>query len=328
MDGYTLLEKGVTTPDPITVETLDVEHTNNHSRRSPSYQLNTLLLFTKSDIKTVILPQSIFAITAVCSTTKLTTASLGWGSEFAHVWGVASRVPLMLAWIWLNLLVEDIANQRLEGSIVEDAVNKPWRPLPSRRLTPEQARNWLVVAIVVAVSSSIVLGGYTASITLMLFIWMYNDLDGSNSGIWIRNALNACGLMCFSWGALATLSGGELLPRGFTWILVTGAIIMTTVHAQDLPDIDGDMARGRQTVPLLYGETAARVSLAVMVMFWSVVCPLFWDASRWGWVASTGIGSTMSVLALQKRGQWWDEVVWKLWCLWMAALYLLPTLEK
>lgn len=234
----------------------------------------------------------------------------------------------MLVWIWLNLLVEDIANQRLEGSIAEDTVNKPWRPLPSRRLTPEQARDWLVVAIVTAVGLSILLGGYTASITLMLFIWMYNDLDGSNSGILIRNALNAGGLMCFSWGALATLSGGELLPRAFTWILVTGAIIMTTVHAQDLPDIEGDMARGRLTVPILYGETAARVSLAAMVMFWSVACPLFWHVSPWGWAALTSIGSAMSVLALQKRGQWWDEVVWKLWCLWIAALYLLPALEK
>ncbi|KAL7934150.1 UbiA prenyltransferase family domain-containing protein [Trichoderma chlorosporum] len=233
----------------------------------------------------------------------------------------------MLAWIWLNLLVEDIANQRLEGSIVEDAVNKPWRPLPSRRLTPEQARDWLVIAIVAAVGFSALLGCYTASVTLMLLIWMYNDLDGSNRGIWVRNALNAGGLMCFSWGALATLSGGKLLPEGFIWILVTGAIIMTTVHAQDLPDIEGDMARGRQTVPLLYGETVARASLALMVMFWSLVCPLFWGTSPWGWAASTSIGATMSVLALQKQGQWWDEVVWKLWCLWIVALYLLPALK-
>jgi 4-hydroxybenzoate polyprenyltransferase len=300
---------------------------NPIQRRSPFYHLKTLFLFTKSDFKTVIFPQSIFAITAALSTASLTTADLS-EDAYTRACQVACRIPLMLAWIWLNLLVEDVANQRIEGSIIEDTINKPWRPLPSQRLTAEQARDWLTVAIVVAVGSSLVLGGYTASVTLMLFIWMYNDLDGSNSGIWIRNALNASGLMCFSWGALATLSGGELSARAFTWILVTGAIIMTTVHAQDLPDIEGDKARGRLTVPLLYGETAARVSLSAMVMLWSVACSLFWDASIWGWAVSTSLGGAMSVLALQKRGQWWDEVVWKLWCLWIAALYLLPALGK
>ncbi|KAL7812637.1 UbiA prenyltransferase family domain-containing protein [Trichoderma aethiopicum] len=327
MGNDVLLEKGVSTPDADTVGGAGVGQISDDCKRNPLYQLKTLFLFTKSDFKTVIVPQSIFAATAALSKTQLTTASPD-GIDVTNRWGIVSRIPLMLAWIWLNLLVEDIANQRLEGAIVEDAVNKPWRPLPSRRLTPERARDWLIISIIAAVGLSALFGGYSASITLMVFIWMYNDLEGSSSGIWIRNALNAGGLMCFSWGALATLSGGELLPRGFAWILVTGAIIMTTVHAQDLPDIEGDMARGRLTMPLTYGETAARASLAVMVMFWSVACPLFWDASLWGWAASTGIGSTMSVLALQKRGQRWDEVVWKLWCLWITVLYMLPALVK
>ncbi|KAL6882981.1 UbiA prenyltransferase family domain-containing protein [Trichoderma longibrachiatum] len=327
MGNDVLLEKGVSTPDADTVGGAGVGQILDDCKRNPLYQLKTLFLFTKSDFKTVIVPQSIFAATAALSKTQLTTATPE-GSDVTNGWGIVSRIPLMLAWIWLNLLVEDIANQRLEGAIVEDAVNKPWRPLPSRRLTPEQARDWLIISIIAAVGLSALFGGYSASITLMVFIWMYNDLEGSSSGIWIRNALNAGGLMCFSWGALATLSGGELLPRGFAWILVTGAIIMTTVHAQDLPDIEGDMARRRLTVPLTYGETAARASLAVMVMFWSVACPLVWDASLWGWAASTGIGCAMSVLALQKRGQRWDEVVWKLWCLWITVLYMLPALAK
>ncbi|KAJ4856998.1 ubiA prenyltransferase family domain-containing protein [Trichoderma breve] len=269
MDNYTLLEKGVTTPGPIAIEIADVEQTHNLSSRSLLYHLKTLFLFTKSDFKTVI----------------LTTAHFGEG-EFPDVWTIASRMPLMLMWIWVNLLVEDIANQRLGGSVVEDAINKPWRPLPSGRISPEQARDWLLVAILAAMGLSILSGGYTASITLMAFVWMYNDLDGSNSGIWIRNALNAGGLMCFSWGALASLSGGELLPEGFAWIMATGAIIMTTVHAQDLPDIEGDMARGRQTVPLLYGEAAARISLAVMVSFWG--CNVSAGVEEYGPVVGRG----------------------------------------
>lgn len=290
---------------------------------SLAFHIKTLFLFTKSDFKTVVFPQSIFAITAVLSAVKLTTTDKDHLSP-ADIVDLVYRVPYMLAWIWLNLLVEDIANQRLAGSIIEDAVNKPWRPLPSKRLTPVEARTWLLLSIVAAVGFSVVMGGFTPSICLMTLIWMYNDLDGSNSGIWIRNALNAGGLMCFSWGALEVLSQGELLPRAYIWILVTGGIVMTTVHAQDLPDMEGDIARGRTTIPLLHGEGVARGSLAVMVLFWSAICPAFWDVSPLGWVPPLSIGAVMASLSLWRRGQEWDEVVWKLWCLWMAATFVLP----
>ncbi|ROT38102.1 hypothetical protein SODALDRAFT_324532 [Sodiomyces alkalinus F11] len=277
-----------------------------------------------SDFKTVVFPQSIFAIAGVMSAAA--PVAVAEDDELPGWWEVARRVPLMLAWVWLHLLVEDIANQRLEGAIIEDSNNKPWRPLPSKRITPEEARRWLLMAIPVAVGASAWLGALRSSLCLMVLVWMYNDLDGSGSDIWLRNALNAGGLMCFSWGALAVLAQGEgqLQRRAYEWILLTGAVVMTTVHAQDFPDLEGDMARGRRTIPLLHGEGPARGSLAVMVVAWSIACPAFWGAALWSWAGPLSIGCAMAVLTLMRWGQWWDEVVWKLWCLWAASLYLLP----
>lgn len=57
--------------------------------------------------------------------------------------------------------------------------------------------------------------------------------------------------MCSNWRALTALSDGKLLPRAYLWILITGAVVATTVHAQDFPDIEGDEKRGRQTLPML-----------------------------------------------------------------------------
>lgn len=184
------------------------------------------------------------------------------------------------------------------------------------------------------------LGAFKPSVCLMTLVWMYNDLEGSSSDIWLRNLLNAGGLMCFSWGALSVMSkdhsldisqlsgsnDGLLAERAYIWILVTGAVITTTVHAQDMPDIEGDKARGRKTVPLLYGEWWARGSLAVMVMFWSVVCPCLWaELSTWcAWVPPLLVGCAISTLTLLRWGQPMDEVAWKLWCLWAVTLYVLP----
>lgn len=243
----------------------------------------------------------------------------------------------MVGWIWLNLLVENISNQRPIAAIVEDTANKPWRPLPAGRLTREEAQDWLMMAIPVAVGTSMTLGAFKPSICLMTLVWMYNDLEGSSSDIWLRNLLNAGGLMCFSWGALSvmakdqldwpltTTADGVLSNEAYKWMAITGAVIMTTVHAQDMPDVEGDMARGRKTVPLLYGEWWARGSLAVMVLFWSVVCPGNWHGMPgWSWIAPAAVGIAIAALSLSRRGQAVDELAWKLWCLWAATLYLLP----
>jgi 4-hydroxybenzoate polyprenyltransferase len=298
------------------------------------YHLKTLFLFTKSDFKTVILPQSTFAIAGALSAANLL------GRDPLTMTEVAGRMPLVLIWIWLNLLVENLSNQRPKGSIIEDAANKPWRPLPSGRITPEETRTLLMVSIPLAVGAGMALGAFKPSICLMTLIWMYNDLEGSSSDIWLRNLLNAGGLLCFSWGALSVMSkdhdllnmafstsnDGLLAERAYTWMFVTGAVIMTTVHAQDMPDVEGDKARGRKTVPLLYGEWWARSSLAVMVMFWSVLCPSMWagTATWWAWVPPLLVGCAISALTLLRRGQPVDEIAWKLWCLWAMTLYILP----
>lgn len=287
-------------------------------------------------------PQTIFALSGIVSAASLTERG---ALTLAQI---APRVPCMFLWIWVNLLVEDIANQRHESAIVEDGVNKPWRPLPSGRLSRREARNLMMAAMPAALALSLYLGAFQPSICLMAFVYMYNDLEGSSSDIWLRNVLNAAGLMCFSWGALSVLAkpegwgpvkegggilaktilsatDGKLTERAYVWILVTGAVITTTVHAQDMPDVEGDALRGRSTVPLKYGQAWARWSLAVMVLFWSAICPTFFPAMPWyAWVAPTAIGLTMSVLSILNRGLRCDELVWKLWCLWVTTIYLLP----
>ncbi|OHW99273.1 prenyltransferase [Colletotrichum incanum] len=282
------------------------------------FHLKTLYLFTRSDVKTVLAPQIIFIISAVLSCKPLTTVHHKTAGE------AVQRLPLAILWIWLNLIVCGISNQRLENSVIEDELNKPWRPLAAKRLTPGQAQRLLLGMIPLTVGVSAALGGVKPTLLMMTLLWMYNDLDGSSINIWARNAINTGGIMCFSAGSLEVLSRGELLPKSWAWIGLTGAAIATTVQALDFPDMEGDKARGRKTIPLLYGENVARGGLAAMVLMWSIVCPMFWELRLVFWTAPVGVGILMAALTILRRDEKSDDVVAKLWCLWMSVLYILP----
>ncbi|OLN88076.1 hypothetical protein CCHL11_00230 [Colletotrichum chlorophyti] len=282
------------------------------------FHLKTLYLFTRSDIKTVLAPQIIFILSIALSRKSLTTAENPTSSEAVR------RLPLAIMWIWLHLIVCGISNQRLADSIIEDELNKPWRPLAAKRLTPEHAQKLLLAIIPLVACASVLLGGFKPTLMMMTLIWMYNDLDGSSINIWARNFINMGGIMCFSAGSLEVLSGGELLPRTWAWIGLTGAVIATTVQALDIPDMEGDRARGRQTIPLIYGENVTRGGLAVMVMLSSIACSVFWELDPVYWTAPLGVGILMAVLTVLRRDQKSDDVVAKLWCLWMSVLYALP----
>ena len=203
---------------------------------------------------------------------------------------IGLRLPLMLTWLWLHLLVENIANQRLPEAVVEDRENKPWRPIPMGRLSSEEAQGVLRIAVPLALGISFILGSFVPSVTLMTFIWLYNDLDGSSTGPMQRNIITTAGLCCFGWGAVTTLLAGDIGTEGerllYQWGALTAAVVVTTVHAQDFPDIAGDIARGRQTIPLLYGSTFSRVNLAVLAIGWGAVlsawCHVTFDSPEVG----------------------------------------------
>ncbi|KAL3302999.1 UbiA prenyltransferase [Colletotrichum asianum] len=305
---------------------LDKKETLPRIRPSPLYHLKTVYLFTKSDFKTIVLPQMLFAVSSILTNgfrDHNTPPPLTLTTFFK---------PLIHAviWVYANLFLQSLANQRLPGSITEDAANKPWRPLPSGRITSDQTRQialHLVPALMIFGAYS---GAYRETTSFISFVWMYNDLDASNASIWWRNVTNALGYMTFSAGALA-ITGGRveyvLSNTGVMWIMMTGAVILTTVHAQDLPDVVGDRARGRKTVPLVYGDGVARWTLAVGAMLWSVVLPMFWGLSWAGHALVLGIGLFIVCGTLWRRTVDDDEVVWKIWCAWAGLMYLLPSLK-
>lgn len=286
----------------------------------------TLYLFTASDLTAVLVPQTFFAV--------FTVASGQFASRSSEVLpsAILSRLPHAVIWIWLQLLVLDLSNQRQPGSITEDLLNKPWRPIPAKRVTAESTRQLLVISIVGTFAASMYLSrGVTETLVLFALNWAYNDLGLCNGHWAVRNLMNGLGITSIGLGAIRVICGPccELDEDSLCrWSLLCASMITTTIHAQDLYDQEGDRARGRQTAPLVLGDAAARWSVAISVSAWSVTMPLFTGmGSSEHWLSYLVLmvpGAVVATRVLTLRGVREDRATFKTWVLWTMCLYALP----
>ena len=281
----------------------------------------TVWLFTYSDLKTIIGPKTVFGVVSTLNAdifdkwTPPWTRTLGW-------------VPLIACWTWINLLPFAIDNQRQPASIQEDKLNKPWRPMPAGRMSPTQAKILMLILYPIAIEYSHVFGGFRQCLTLLaLGIW-YNDLGGADYNPVVRNLINAGGFICYTSGAME-VAYGATLPLGISspllfWMLMIGCVVVTSVHSQDICDQEGDSIHGRRTVPLVIGDGASRVTVALAVLFWSFVVPWYWTSRPLGYALPLGLGSVVACRTWSKRKVGEDKLTFKLWNLWLVNLYILP----
>ena len=288
---------------------------------SLAYHARTIYLFTRNDLKSIVYPECAFGLFSALSGHLLTT------NPSPNAWEIVARLPQNLLWNWLNLLIFDLANQRLPASIVEDSVNKPWRPIPSGRISAAATRRLLLYTIPVTFCLIAILGGMREFIGMLVLTWLYNDLEGADDNYLTRNAINALGFVCYSSGSTIVAAGygrWELNSRAFEWLAIVGGIVFSTLQMQDMADMAGDAVRGRGTLPLVHGEEVARWSIAIPVVFWSLFCPVYWEVGLWAFAPSVLIGGTLAFRVLWYRTVEADRRTWKLWCIWTEALYILP----
>ena len=274
-----------------------------------------------SDLKTLLLPNIVFGVLGSLSAALVPT------QEALSTGTIPLRALRIAIWFVLNLLPFTIANQHKRTAIAEDAVNKPWRPLPSRRLSSAQAWDLMLTAYVVAFTGSVVLGGLRSCIALGGLAYCYNNLGGSDVSSVVRNLMNVAFYLCAMVGTIEVAAGTDdvaFTQRAWCWFAMIGMIVFTTVHVQDLPDQKGDAIRGRRTIPLDIGDGLARWSVAIPVSLWSVAAPLFWRTGVMGFVLTVALAGIVGWRVLSKRSAIEDKVTLRIWNLWMLSLYLLP----
>jgi 4-hydroxybenzoate polyprenyltransferase len=289
---------------------------------SPNY-FKSIWLFTYSDLKTIVIPKSIFGVLSAISSSVFSIHSTQTAAT------ICQRAPVVLFWTWINLLPININNQRQPAAVMEDSINKPWRPMPSKMLTPTQARNIMLVFYPIAVISSHYLGGLRQCVSLIFLGYWYNNLGGADTSWITRNMVNAAAFISFSSGAMEVALGFPLqcTPKLLYWLCTIGGVVFSTVHMQDMFDQAGDSLRNRKTLPLVVGDSYARWMTVFPMIFWSVVCPWLWSsplaiASGYFFLGSAIVWRTLMLKSVKE-----DKITYKVWNVWIVSLYMLPLIN-
>ncbi|VUC23529.1 unnamed protein product [Clonostachys rosea] len=236
----------------------------------------------------------------------------------------------MLLWSWANLLFFNLSNQHQEASIAEDAVNKPWRPLPSGRLSPAQAKRLFHYMYSTVIFISLTIGGTLPSLAIICLSYWYDNRGGASSP-WVKNVINGLGIGFFFTGPLEVITGHSIFSGkgdGAIWVAIIMATIASTSHAQDLRDVEGDKAAGRETLPIAIGDTNARILAAIGILFWTWLACWYWRAG-WTQGATAGLtGVAMSTNMFRDRTREGDIITWKFFPWWMLGIFLIPVLSQ
>ena len=289
-----------------------------------TYHAYSLWLFTLSDLKTIVGPSLVFGVTNAL-------AGAEYGLESPEEIGAGfQRLPLILLYVWINLLPFNISNQTSSDAIKEDRINKPWRTLPSGRMSPQQAQHLMLAFYLFALGLSSMTGGLKQSVTLVFIGTWYNHFAGADSSCLVRNLINGLGYVCFTSGAMEVALGFPLPveTRLIQWFGVIVAVIFATVHLQDMYDQLGDRIRGRKTVPLVIGDGPTRWMTAIAMIFWGYLCPRFWNSAMTVTALGSLLAGTVAARCLLLRTIEADRVTFKLWNLWMTLVFLLPLLSQ
>lgn len=276
-----------------------------------------LWLFTESNFPTFVLPNTGFGLLAALAAPILTDRP-----DHIALWDLLFRaLPQVIIFNWVNVLVFDLANQRLPESRLEDQLNKPWRPLPTNKVCPETMRRLMLLAIPAVLAISALLGVSTESSFVLLLTWLYNDLHGGDEVF--RDVIIAVGYGLYLASSLRIAIGPDyqITEQGYRWIAMMSGIVLTTMQVQDLKDQVGDRTRGRKTVPLILGDSVSRWSITGFVLFWSIVCTFFWGLPWWAYLLPVCTGLWVAFHVMRKQN---DARAWKLWCVWQVVVYTLP----
>lgn len=196
--------------------------------------------FTESNFGTFVLPNTAFGMLGALVPSLLVDCPTR-GSPLV----ILRRLPIVVTFNWYNVLIFDLANQRLPESIREDSLNKPWRPIPTGKVTAEQTRRAMLVAIPIALACNYSLGVWEQGLLIQLLIWLYNDLMGGDE--LVRDLIISIAYGMFNSGSLEIAVGGGnkgcISQQGVAWTAVISGVILTTMQVQDLKDQAGDRTR-------------------------------------------------------------------------------------
>ncbi|KAI4193678.1 MAG: hypothetical protein LQ350_008209 [Teloschistes chrysophthalmus] len=205
--------------------------TNDATRAfTPTPPVQSLQDVFQDDFDTFVLPNTVYGIS-----TALSSKLAFHDTQGSLVGAMIKRLPLVVFFNWSNVLIFDLANQRMPDSLEEDSINKPWRPLPARRINQQQTRQLLLFAMPIVLALNLMVGVWKETALLFNLTWIYNDLRGGDDNWLIRNLVIALAFFIYNLGSLKvasnTADGVEpaMDTATYRWTALISAVIFTTM---------------------------------------------------------------------------------------------------
>ncbi|KAF4562505.1 hypothetical protein EYR36_004166 [Pleurotus pulmonarius] len=265
--------------------------------------------FTKSDYKTTFIPVMFYAYMSA----KPSLYSL--------------KVPRAAFWLWIHLFQFCVANQVLSPE--EDALNKPYRPIPSKLISVPAARalRWSLAPICLGLSW--VYGLLNNGVGLALAFALYNEF-GLDSYWLSKNLLNAVGSVLWNVGAAKIASGGlsnSPISHHNSWMApyVVALIVTTTSHIQDFRDEAGDLKQGRLTLPILMPKFSRAITPLILTS-WSFGLAHLWLLELRGTASLLfiALGLFTGGRIFLYRSEEDDKFSYRCYLIWLCVAQVLP----
>ncbi|KAG1818172.1 UbiA prenyltransferase family [Suillus subaureus] len=264
----------------------------------------TAWLFTRSDLKTTIFPVMIFTTVVSPRHNPL-------------------DLSCALCWLWFHLFQFNASNQSYSAH--EDILNKPWRPVPSGRISVKDSRalRWGLMVICLGFSSLFSLDVVITSGVYTVFLIMHDDFHLSHHPIF-KNLCSAGGYVTNELGSSLILSRESSLDRTSIKALFCSAlVILLTIHAQDFADVNGDRRSGRRTPPIVALEGSRIYMLCALPLF-SFALASFWSLGPFSTVLFVSMGSWVGIRYFLFRDEICDQSNYRLYNIWLMGVHLLP----
>ncbi|MEV7189515.1 UbiA family prenyltransferase [Kitasatospora sp. NPDC093102] len=188
----------------------------------------------------------------------LFTAAVGLRQGLAAA-DLARHVAAAAVLFLLFLYVFDTANQA--AGAAEDALNKPYRPIPSGLITREGVLTRLSIALPLYT-----LAGLLTETIGWVLLWQtvslgLNLLSNPRHYVVVKPVAMVLGTLAqlaAAWELVTPLDG-----EGWRWVLVVTAACNLPMCFEDVRDMAGDRRIGRRTLPLMLGHWPVRIWFAL-----------------------------------------------------------------
>jgi geranylgeranylglycerol-phosphate geranylgeranyltransferase len=144
-----------------------------------------------------------------------------------------------------------------------DAVNRPGRPIPSNRISPDRALTWSIILFGAGCLFAHFINRLTFAIAIFNSILLY--LYARNLKVTPFAGNLAVGYLTGSTFLFGGAAGDDVKITLFLFLLASLATLAREIE-KDIEDVAGDMASGARTLPIVIGKRKSSLLAAIFVV--------------------------------------------------------------